>query len=160
MRVAVVCLALALALSASLVNWRPAPAANLSACYAEYYELTENLRAMRSWHVRWAEFLEANPGFVPHENIVSAGAQRYWVSIYDMRLSAVYYLAIGVRTYVPWLIDQLEATRQIHLRMAMDLYARPDAPLNATADGADGQMRQVANYDWRLGMVHRMLADC
>jgi hypothetical protein len=32
--------------------------------------------------------------------------------------------------------------------------------LNTTADGADGQMRQVANYDWRLGMVHRMLADC
>src|SRR5687768_2587795 len=128
---------LALTLIAASVIARPATAANLTACHADYYELTENLRAMRAWHVRWADYLEANPGFVPHENIVSAEAQRYWIGIYDQRLWAVYYLATGDRTYVPWLVSQLEATRQIHLGMAAALYARPDAPLNATADGAD-----------------------
>jgi hypothetical protein len=158
MRVALL-LALLISSTAAYAG-RSEAATNIGACYAEYYELTENLRAMRSWHVRWADFLEANPGYVPHDNIVSAAVQRDWVRIYDQRLWVVYYLATGDRTYVPWLIGQLEATRAAHLRMAADLYARPDAPLNATADGADGQMRQVANYDWRLAMVQRMLAHC
>jgi hypothetical protein len=151
---------LVLTIAAAFSLWSRAAEGASDTCAAEYYELAGDLAAMQSMHRRWALWLDAHPEAVAYNNVGSAADQWRWVGLYDLRLTAVWYLAGGDRAYVPWLVQHFEESRAWHLAEAAWLAANPAHPLNATADGVEGQMALARGYEWRLLMVHRMMSDC
>lgn len=127
-------------------------------CAGDYADLQQSLNASRYGHAAWVSYLEANPGAYVPADVVSLDVQRGKLQLYNQRLWAVYYLARGDQTYLPWLDADFSFSRDVHLEWAS--YTGDTSTSDAGLDAAAFNRGAAAEYDRRLAVVQRMTSEC